>query len=466
MLNKASNQKLINRVRNLTQKYKISEDISYSLQEKGGSYQCVIRYQRNGKWNQLWATTGLKVEKGNLRIAKKKAEEISDIFKQTVMEENQEKSDKKIDIIDFQNLAELNTTNYSAKRTTKADWDFYQYMEFWLYKVIIKSVEQDTFSGYERIVTKRMKNYFTMPEHKKLVKEITADDLEDFYDYLRENNLKNSSIDHYNDNISSAFKYLLRKKLVRYNPTDLIEPIVEDIVEVNTYNKKEIMQLFEILKDDPIELATYIDAYYGLRRSEIIGLRKEVFDFEDDNFIINHVAIQNDGKKNEKKVYFKDKTKSKKGYRSFPLLPEIKKMVLAKLERIEECKKIFGNSYNHKYDGYIFVHDNGDIMQPNYFTKRFSKIVKRNNLKKITPHGLRHSIATLLHLQGVDIRDLQDWLGHQNISSTNRYTRSDYKKQVATANIVAKIFESPDDNIENKKTKRFVAKKKNIHKSI
>ena len=49
-------------------------------------------------------------------------------------------------------------------------------------------------------------------------------------------------------------------------------------------------------------------------------------------------------------------------------------------------------------------------------------------MKKITPHGLRHSIATLLHLEGVDIRDLQDWLGHQNISSNNRYTRSDYKK--------------------------------------
>lgn len=33
-------------------------------------------------------------------------------------------------------------------------------------------------------------------------------------------------------------------------------------------------------------------------------------------------------------------------------------------------------------------------------------------MKKVTPHGLRHSNATLLHMEGVDIRDLQDWLGH------------------------------------------------------
>lgn len=97
---------------------------------------------------------------------------------------------------------------------------------------------------------------------------------------------------------------------------------------------------------------------------------------------------------------------------------------IRKLERIEENKKIFGNSYNHKCDGYLFVHDNGNIIQPHYFTERFRKIIQRNGLKQITPHGLSHSIATLLHLEGVDIRDIRDWLGHENISSTNIYTRS------------------------------------------
>ena len=58
------------------------------------------------------------------------------------------------------------------------------------------------------------------------------------------------------------------------------------------------------------------------------------------------------------------------------------------------------------------MQDNGDIIQPNYFTKKFAKIIKKNNLRKITPHGLRHSIATLLHLNGTDIRDIQDWLGN------------------------------------------------------
>ena len=80
-----------------------------------------------------------------------------------------------------------------------------------------------------------------------------------------------------------------------------------------------------------------------------------------------------------------------------------------------------------------------------------------------TPHGLRHSIETLLHLKGVDIRDLQDWLGHESVTSTNRYTRSDYKKQVATGGTVLQVFDKKDNLTKNKKTinqKRFVVKKK------
>ena len=43
-------------------------------------------------------------------------------------------------------------------------------------------------------------------------------------------------------------------------------------------------------------------------------------------------------------------------------------------------------------------------------------------------------------MEGVDIRDLQDWLGHQSVSSTNRYTRSDYQRQLETGRAIERIF--------------------------
>lgn len=464
MLSEASKKKLTKRIQDLVKKYEISENISYSLQKKHEKYNCVIRYQKDGAWKQFWVSTELYAEKGNVRNAKKCAEEIYNIFKEEIRKREKENHKNDDDFIDLELIAKYNTTNYYPNKKTKADMDFYEFMEYWLYHVIKKSVALNTFNGYERNVTGWMKKYFTMRRHQKQVKAITADDLEEFYDYLRDNNLKNASVDHYNDNISSAFKYLLRKKIVRYNPTDMVEPIKVEVIEVPTYTKSDIIKLFDTIKGDPIELPILIDGYYGLRRSEIIGLRKCVFDFENNSFIINHVALQNDGKDNKEKVYFQDRTKSKKGCRNLPLFPDVKRAIEDRLKQIEENKKLFGDTYNYEYDEYICVQDNGDLIQPNYFTKRFKKIIDHNNLKKITPHGLRHSIATLLHLEGTDIRDLQDWLGHQNISSTNRYTRSDYQKQLSTGNTIEKMLGR--NNKEKTKVKRFIIKKKNIHMAV
>lgn len=84
-------------------------------------------------------------------------------------------------------------------------------------------------------------------------------------------------------------------------------------------------------------------------------------------------------------------------------MQDVKEIILKKIARIEECKKFYGNIYNHQYDGYLFAHDNGNLVSPNYFTKRFHKLVKRYQLRLITPHGLRHSITTLLHLGGLTL---------------------------------------------------------------
>lgn len=443
MLNEESKKKLLKRIKNAIKDNQICKDITYCVNDKDGIYHCIIRYYINEKWKHFWATTDIRAERGNQRNANKVAKEIVELFQNEVDKNNDGKQNKEMSVIDIQSMVQLNTTNLSSDITTKADWDFYDYMEYWLYNISKNAVGKNTFRGYKRNVERYTKEYFSMEEHKKTVKEITADDLDNFFNFLREDKkLKNASIDHYKDNISSAFKSLLRKKIVRYNPAELTETIRVEDVEVPTYNKSEILNLFEILEDDPLYLPAKFASYYGLRRSEILGLRVEVLDLEKNYFVINHVALEDDEKGTSQRVYFLDKTKSKKGHRTLPIFPEIKRDILNKIERIEKCKELYGDTYNHDYDGYLFVHDNGNFITPNYFTKRLGKIIRKYNLKKITPHGLRHSNATLLHMEGVDIRDLQDWLGHQSVTSTNRYTRSDYQRQLATSRAIEKIFSS------------------------
>ena len=166
------------------------------------------------------------------------------MFQSEIDKNNEGKENPNLSIIDFRNMVQLNTTNFDPNVTTKADWDFYDYMEYWLNNIIKHTVQKNTFVGYKRNVEVYTKEYFTMKEHKKTVKEITVDDLDEFFNFLRtEKNLKDSSIDHYKDNISSAFKSLLRKKLIRYNPIELTDPLKEETVEVSVYNSSEILDL-------------------------------------------------------------------------------------------------------------------------------------------------------------------------------------------------------------------------------
>lgn len=71
--------------------------------------------------------------------------------------------------------------------------------------------------------------------------------------------------------------------------------------EATFYNKNELNMLFEVFKDDRLELIVHIAAYYGLRRSEVIGLRWDAIDFTNKTISIQRKVVSDydeDGRRN------------------------------------------------------------------------------------------------------------------------------------------------------------------------
>ena len=81
-------------------------------------------------------------ERGNQRNANKVAKEIVELFQSEIDKNNEGKENPNLSIIDFRNMVQLNTTNFDPNVTTKADWDFYDYMEYWLNNIIKHTVQK------------------------------------------------------------------------------------------------------------------------------------------------------------------------------------------------------------------------------------------------------------------------------------------------------------------------------------
>lgn len=76
------------------------------------------------------------------------------------------------------------------------------------------------------------------------------------------------------------------------------------------------------------------------------------------------------------------------------------------------------SQHSKEYSGYICVNEIGDLIKPNYVTEFFPKLLEANGLRRIRFHDLRHSCASLLLANGVPMKQIQEWLGHSDFSTT------------------------------------------------
>lgn len=110
--------------------------------------------------------------------------------------------------------------------------------------------------------------------------------------------------------------------------------------------------------------------------------------------------------------------------------------------------RVCKDCYNKEYIEYVFVDPMGNIIKPARVTESFPKILKKHGLRKIRFHDLRHSCASLMLANGVQMKQIQEWLGHSDISTTaNIYSHLDYQSKVLSASVMEHALGLP--KIEN-----------------
>lgn len=354
------------------------------LQEKKGYYYMVLNFiDELGNRKPKWISTRLPV-KGN----KRKAE--------AMLQEERQKY-------------RSNTAIYSPD----ADMLFADYLLYWL-KLIQTEVEVVTYAGYKCNIEKCVAPYFRARKIK--LRELRSIDIQDFYTYcLTEKKVSSNTVIHYHANIGSALKYATRKDLIDANPMDKVDRPKLKKHSGKFYSQDEIEQLIATVSGDGVEFPVLMAAFYGLRRSEIMGLRWQSVDFVNNRITIDHTVIQTrlDGKDT---IIAKDRAKNKSSCRSLPLVPQYKSLLLQMKAHQDACRELCGNAYVES--DYVYVDDIGQPRKPNYVSQHFKLILRKNDLRDISFHGLRHSCASLLLKSGVSMKEIQEWLGHSAYSTT------------------------------------------------
>ncbi len=307
---------------------------------------------------------------------------------------------------------------------------FSDFINDWLEMHKIK-IDYTTYNAYRMNLDKHILPYFSNKEI--YLSTITAKDIQEYYSYKFSLGLSNNTILKHHANIRKALDYAYRIDLITSNPADKVDKPKKQKYNANFLNKEELQTLLDLFKRTSIYAPVLLSSVLGLRRSEVLGLRWDNIDFKNKTVLINHsvVLTRNKGKQ---EIVFKDNLKNNSSIR-YLNLPDLLIEEL-KIVKQKQIKEYMNNRllYNKKYLKYICVTNDGDLIKPEYLTRKFKEVIEENEFKKIRFHDLRHTSASIIYNLGYGLKDIQEWLGHSNISTTGDiYAHIDMsrKKQIS-----------------------------------
>lgn len=327
-----------------------------SVQEKNGRFYFVINlYDANGKRKIKWISTGLTV-RGNKRKAESMLREVLLHYDETgELPTGRGGAYEKVDAKTAKPLPQ------HLQPVSKSEMLFLDYLNEWV-QVHKASIQPATFISYNRMITGRITQYFE-PLGLKLC-EVTPQVLDEFQEKILLEGYTTNTVIHYHAIFGKAFKDAVRKDYLETNPMLKVDRPKKNSFRPNFYSKDEVQQLLEVSQDDPLHLCILITAYYGLRRSEVLGLKWSSIDFERKSITINHKV-----------------------------------------------------------------------------TEHFDWLLTKYGLKHIRFHDLRHSCASLMVMNGVSMKQVQEWLGHSTFSTTaDIYAHLDYKSKQGSAGVIANLL--------------------------
>lgn len=218
---------------------------------------------------------------------------------------------------------------------------------------------------------------------------------------LSESGLENTSINRKIASLRAFYKFLVRRKRIGKDPSDLLKSLKTPKRLPVFLEEKNIFHLFEVIEYEPgfagMRDKLILELLYGtgIRLSELIGIKETDVDQ-------NRVKVL--GKRSK--------------YRIIPLHENLVTLI----QQYRELKKDYPSEH-------LLITDKGQPLYPVFVQRKVKHYIRQvSTLQKKSPHILRHTFATHLLNHGADLNAIKELLGHASLSATQIYTHNSISK--------------------------------------
>ncbi len=345
-------------------------------------------------------------------------------------------------------VKEFDSKISTIRNSIDISFSFKSYLQYWLYEVQYPKV-----ANRRKVVLNHMVNNIiipSMPENPLLTRVTTA-----YLDKLFATCKGHSETSGWMSQlvISTVLKSAIADQYLKANPMDGIKRFKRNKPNFQVISNKDIPKFLTEAKlygmnstsSEGLYLEILLGLFCGIRRGEIMGLRFDDFDVENQtvtikrqlSYIVDHSVGEN-GDKFSRKGVATICPKTDNSYRCL----KIHSVIFEELEKRKQLIEIYKDrdDYIHDNDGYVCLLRNGAFKTDSAISSGVKKIALRSGIPPVSCHDLRHTCATMLMEFGVEIPEIAKVLGH-----TNPHTTLDlYCTTTESEQDIAELF---DDNL-------------------